>query len=145
REERFVDGGPLVVADTEAPELIEPGERALDNPPPASQPAAMPGPPHCDQRQNATRSQAASDDRRIVAAVPDHTIWPSPRPSTFALKWRNRINQRQFFLRIISVGPGQPHGKRHASRVADEMTLASSLGAISGIWTGLSATMHSAD
>jgi hypothetical protein len=36
-----VDVGPFVVADAQIPQLIEPGERPLDDPSPASQAAAM--------------------------------------------------------------------------------------------------------
>ena len=86
-----------------------------------------------------------SDSRRIVAAVANHAIWPMPWPSTFTLEWRNRIDQRQCFLRVIPVGTGQPDGERHALRVANQMTLAPSLGAICGTWTGLRTAAHRAD
>ena len=86
-----------------------------------------------------------SDARRIVAAVANHAIWPIPWPSTFTPEWRNRIHQRQGFLRVVPVGTGQPDGERHASRITNQMTLAPSLGAIRGIWTGLRTAVHRAD
>lgn len=68
-----------------------------------------------------------------------------PWPSTFTLEGRNRIDQHQSFLRVIPVGTGQPDGERHASRVANQMTLAPSLGAIRGMWTGLRTAVHRPD
>src|SRR5262249_12993533 len=76
------------------------------------------------------------------AAVANHAIWAMPWPSTFTLEWRNRIHQRQGFLRVVPVGTGQPDGERHASRITNQMTLAPSLGAIRGIWTGLRTAVH---
>src|SRR5262249_6335279 len=68
---------------------------------------------------------------------------PIPWPSTLTLEWRNRIHQRQGFLRVVPVGTGQPDGERHASRVTNQMTLAPSLGAIRRIWTGPRTAVHS--
>src|SRR5215471_13922979 len=68
-----------------------------------------------------------------------------PWPPTFTLEWWNRIDQRQCFLRVIPVGTGQSDGERHASRVANQMTLAPSLRAIRGIWTCLRAAVHRPD
>ena len=86
-----------------------------------------------------------SDARRIVAAVANHAIWPMPWPPTFTLEWRNRIDQRHCFFRVVSIGPGQAHCERNAVSIANQMALAPSLGAIRGIWTGLRATVHRTD
>jgi len=72
REERFVNVGPLVVADTEASKLIEPGKCPLDDPAPSSQTAAVLGTAHRQQRQDAASSQPGSDGLCLVAAVSDH-------------------------------------------------------------------------
>ena len=85
------------------------------------------------------------DSCRIVAAVANHAIWPMPWPSTFTLEWRNRIDPRQCFLRVVSIGPGQAHRERDAVSIANQMTLAPSLGAIRRIWTGLRTAVHRAD
>ena len=80
-----------------------------------------------------------------AAAVANHAIWPMPWPSTFTLEWRNRIDPRQCFLRVVSIGPGQAHRERDAVSIANQMTLAPSLGAIRRIWTGLRTAVHRAD
>src|SRR5262249_10149647 len=66
REKRSVDVGPLVVADTEASKLIEPGKCPLDDPAPSSQTAAVLGAAHRQQRQDAASSQPGSDCLCIV-------------------------------------------------------------------------------
>ena len=124
--------GPLVVADTEASKLIEPGKCPLDDPAPSSQTAAVQRAAHRQQRQDAASSQPGSDCLRIVAPVSHHTIWAMPRPSSLALEWKNRIHQRQSLLRIVSVSAGQANRERHAPPVADQMTLAPALGPIVG-------------
>jgi len=112
-----VNVGPLVVADTKASKLIEPRKCPLDDPAPSSQTAAMLGTAHRQQRQDAASSQPGSDGLCIVAAVLHHRIWATPRPSPRALEWRNRIHQRQCFLRVVSVGAGQANRERHAPQI----------------------------
>src|SRR5262245_56499586 len=68
-----------------------------------------------------------------------------PWPSTFTLEWRNRIHQRQSFLQVVSIGPGQAPRERDALSIANQMTLAPPLGAIRGIWTGLRSAEHGPD
>jgi hypothetical protein len=84
REERFVDVGAPVVADAEAPELVEPGKGALHDPPPT-------GPSHCHARCAAwpARHDVTSwRPRRSpprVAAIPEHTAPPLAWSSPFAV------------------------------------------------------------
>jgi hypothetical protein len=61
------------------------------------------------------------------------------------LKWGNRIHQGQRFLRVVSIGAGQADGEGHALPVANQVTLASALGSIGGIRTGLVSRIHCAD
>ena len=98
REKRLMDVGPFVVPDAQATKLIQPCKRALDNPSPASQAAAMCRAAHRDQWPNGAMSQPLSDRPRIVAAIRNNAIWPLSWSSTFTLQWRNRIDERQCFL-----------------------------------------------
>jgi hypothetical protein len=74
-----------------------------------------------------------SECGRIVASIPDENRWPTSRASLFTLEWRDRIDQRQCFLGVVSIGPGQAYRERDAVSIANQMTLAPSLGAIRGI------------
>ena len=111
--------GPPVLADTAASKLIEPRTCPLDNPAPSSQTAAVLGAARRQQREDAASLQPGSDGLCVVAAVPHHTIWATPRPSPLALEWKNRTHQRQCLLRVVSVGAGQANRERHAPPVAD--------------------------
>jgi hypothetical protein len=61
------------------------------------------------------------------------------------LERRNRIDERQRFLRIMPVGTGQTDRERHAPAVANQMALAPALGPIGGIRTGLIPAVRRAD
>src|SRR5262249_54141385 len=89
------DVGTFVVANAQSSKPIEPGERALHHPTPASQAAAVCGAALGQQRKNATLAQPHSDRRGIVTAVTHDTNGPTPPPSTEALQRWNGIHQRQ--------------------------------------------------
>ena len=52
-----------------------------------------------------TTPETAPYGRSVVAAVPEHTVRPLAWSAPFAVKWRNRIHQRQSFLRVVPVAP----------------------------------------
>ena len=132
REKGLVDVGSFIVTDAGTAELIS-AMRTSVRRPTGTVPSRCRVP--CDASPAVAEChefEPVSDSRRIVAAVAHHTIWPIPWPSTFTLEWRNRIDQRQSFVRVIAVGTGQPDSERHTSRAANQMTLAPLLGAIRG-------------
>ena len=89
--------------------------------------------------------ETAPNGARVVAAIPEHTVWPLPRSPAFAVQRGNRIHQRQGFLRVIPIRAGEANGERHAPPVADQVALAPALAPISGIRTGLFPAVHCAD
>ena len=105
----------------------------------------MRGATHSQPRHDVPRPQTAPNRRRVVAAIPEHTVRPLPRSPVFALQRGNRIHQRQGFLRVVPVRAGQADRERHAPPVADQMTLAPALGPIGGIRPGLVTAIHRAD
>lgn len=78
----------------------------------------------------------------IIAAVAEHTDGPAPGSTASALQRRNRIDQGQGFLRVISISAGQADCERDTLRITDQMPFASALGAIRGIRTYLRAATH---
>jgi hypothetical protein len=114
-----VDVGALVVADTEASELVEPGKRPLDDPTPPSQAAAMPRSARRQQRENVAGWQFPSGGLRVVRPIAQHAVRSTARASAFAPQRGNRIDEWQSFLRVMPVGPAQPDGERRAPAVAD--------------------------
>ena len=145
REERLVDVGPLVVADAQAAKLTEPGEGAFHDPPPPAQATPMLCAAHGQQGHDVTRPQTAPNGSCVVAAIPEHTVRPLPRSPPYAMQRRNRIDQRQGFLRVVPIRAGQTHGERHASPIANQMALAPALRPIGGIRTSMVTTMDCAD
>jgi hypothetical protein len=137
-----MDVDPPVVADTQAAELVQPGECPLHHPTPLPQAAAVPRLAHSEDWENMTNSQRVADAPGIVGTIAEYAVWTTPGSPSFALQRRDRIDQRQGFLRIVPVGSGQADGKWHARPVADQMTLASALGPVSGIRPGLASTTH---
>ena len=91
------------------------------------------------------RPEPTANRRRVVAAIPEHTVRSLPRSPAVAVQRGNRIHQRQGFLRVVPIRAGQTHGERHASPVANQMTLAPALGPIGRVRTSLVTAMHGAD
>ena len=140
-----MDIGPLVIAHAQAAKLIQPGKRALDDPPPSAQSTAVFRSADGEQREDVADPKTAPDCLRVVCTVAQQAVGTATRASSLSLKCWNRIDERQRFLRIMSVGTGQAKRERHALAVANQMTLGSAFGPISGIWTGLVAPAHRTD
>jgi hypothetical protein len=100
-----VDVGPPIVADAQAAKLTEPGEGAFHDPPPPAQATPMLCAAHGQQGHNVTRPQTAPNGSCVVAAIPEHTVRPLPRSPPYAMQRRNRIDQRQGFLRVVRFAP----------------------------------------
>ena len=82
-----MDVGALVVADAQAPELVEPRKGPLHDPPPPAQATPMLGAAHGQQGHDVTSPETAPYGRRVVAAIAEHTVRPLPRSSSFAMQW----------------------------------------------------------
>jgi len=124
REERLVDVGPLVIPHAQTAKLIEPGKRPLHDPPPRAQSTPVRGATHGEPRHDMPGAQSAPNRRRVVAAIPEHTVRPLPRSPPSAVQRGNRIDQRQGFLRVVPVRAGQANRERHAPPVANQMATA---------------------
>jgi len=88
-----VDVRPLVIADAEATELIQPSKGPLDDPAPPAQPTPVLGAAHSDQRLDMPRPQASPNGGCVVAAIAEHTVWPPSRSPAFAVQRANRIRR----------------------------------------------------
>ena len=153
REERLVDVGALVVADTEASELVEPSKRSLDDPAPDSQTAAMRGPTHRHQRARydapgdpvESRSHRSPDRRphspaaaavvlgfRAVEEL--HPLRPAPSRESFRFApvrrtasgtpWPSQIRWRLVPRLALSVGFGPVSAPPHVARTEQLSTTA---------------------
>jgi hypothetical protein len=108
RKECLVDVGALVIPNAQAAKLTRPGKGATTRP-------TATGPSRCRSRCGAwpararcvTSPETAPYGRRVVAAIPEHTVRPLPWSSLFAVQRRNRRHERQGLLRVVPVRAGQ--------------------------------------
>lgn len=87
--------------------MIQPGEGPFHNPPPSAQPAAMFRIAGGQQGQDAAGTKPSPELLRVIGTVTQHTLWTTSRSSSLALYRRNRIDERQSLLRVVTVGPCQ--------------------------------------
>jgi hypothetical protein len=64
-----VNVGALFVANTQAAELIQPGEGPFNDPPPSAQSATMFGVPFREPRHDAAGTQTSPDCLGVITAV----------------------------------------------------------------------------
>ena len=140
-----MDVRPLVIADAKAAELIQPRKGPLDDPAPPAQPASVRGAAHREPRLDMPRSQPTPNRRRVVAAIPEHTVWPLSRSTAGAAQRGNRIHQREGFLRVVPIRSSEAHRKRHARPSQIRWRLLPRLARSVGFGPVWSPTMHSAD
>lgn len=111
-----MDVGAFVVPHAQAAELIQPGEGAFHYPAPSPKAAAVPRSTHGQSREHVAGSQTLTDDLRVIRAVAEHAVRTAPRSPSLTLEWRDRIDERQRFFRVVAAGPSP--GGRPAARPA---------------------------
>jgi hypothetical protein len=80
-----VNVGALFVANTQAPELIYPGEGPFNDPPPSAQPAAVVGVALCKKRDDASVTQTMADRFGIVTTVAVQAVRTTARSAPLSL------------------------------------------------------------
>lgn len=124
-QESLVDVRPPFVAYAKTSATGKPRQCPLYYPPVASQLLATVDAPSGYLRLNAPLSQELSAARVIVAFVGVELFGPSARPTAFTLHRRDRVDEVFEHLGVVHVGASERYGKRHASRVGDDVPLRS--------------------
>jgi len=112
-----------LVAEPEPAELVQPGDRALHDPPdlPDSPVALLVA--HGDDRLDAAPAKANSDLGRVVGFVGGERLrsfsWSPPRAPDRA----DRVHQGERRLGVVRVGPRELDGKRHPAPVGQNVPL----------------------
>ena len=88
----------------EATKLMEPRQRALDNPARAAEATAMRGPAFRQLRLDTAAMEGVAMRLRIIAAVALHEIRLPPRAAGAAAQGRHRVHQGQELGDVIPVG-----------------------------------------
>ena len=122
--------GPALVAHGQPTEPMEPGQRALDDPPGAPEPATVVGAPLGELRPDATTVEHVTVGLGVVGAVPlDQRRLPH-RPARPAPQRRHGVDQGEQFRDVIPIGGGQRRDERNPVRVGENMMLRPGLAAI---------------
>ena len=120
-------------ADTQAAEVVQPSDGALDNPTGRSQAAAVRYAASGNQRADAGRMQRLAIFVVIVAAVALYQRGFAQRTTTFATDRRNGRDQRVQLRHVVAIGAGENQRERDALRFGDEVMLRAGASAIGGI------------
>lgn len=124
------------VAHLQASELVQPRDRALDDPTRLAQAAAMRGAPLGQNRRNAQSTQGAAVGGGVVGAVALDTIGALAGAPASARKRRNGNDEGNELGYIMGIGRRERRRERDTPCIADEMVLAACFAPVSGIRSG---------
>jgi len=135
------DVGPPLVADGDATEAGEPGERALDHPSvPAQTLAAFDTAPG-DAWNDRPPAQRASAVGEVIALVGVQFGGSAPWPASTLADGRYGIDECLQQLAVVAVGWRDPQGERDAVGVHEDVALGARLAAIRRARAGLLAPL----
>ena len=130
-----MDVVPSFVADAEASELMQPGNRTLHHPAEDAQPATMRRAPAGQHGQDAAVSQRRTVRLRIVGAVALDARRPLPGAAHLPADGRHGVDECDELGHIVPIGFRQPNGQGDAAPIRDEVVLAPQLPSIRRIRT----------
>ena len=125
-----MDVSPSLIADTQAPELMQPREGPFDHPAKNSQTAPMARPPAGQDRGDAEATQGVSVGRRVVGAVPLDPFGSLPRATDLPADGWDGLDQREELRHVVAVGFGKPGRQRDAMAIGDQRVFAPQLPSI---------------
>ena len=125
-----MDARSTFVPHVEAAKLMEPRQRALDDPARPAEATPMLSPALGQLRLDAAAVEDVAVGLRIIAAVALHEIGFSPGATWPPPHRRHRLDQGQEFRDVIPVGGGQPRCKRNPLRVSEKVMFRPRLTAI---------------
>jgi hypothetical protein len=123
REERFVDVVAAFVADAQATVLVQPGDRALNDPALLAEPGAV----RCfgggDPRLDAAAAELAPSLARVVGAVAVEPFRSAAGTAAAAAHGRDRVDERDHLRDVVAVAAGQSDRERAAAPAGDQVML----------------------
>jgi hypothetical protein len=128
-----MDVRPPLVADAEAPELVQPGQCSLHHPPMDAQATAMSSEALRQDWFNPQGAQHLPMGFRAIGSVSLNSVWPTAWPASLATHRRNGCHQGQQLGHIMTVGSGQNGGQGDSLGVGNDVVLAAGFAPVSGI------------
>jgi hypothetical protein len=132
-----VDIRTALVTDGKPTIASQPGQRALDDPPVASQFLACFHATSCYPRPDAAPAKEPAAAERIVTFVGMELTGSLARPAPLAPHGDYGVYEFGEHLGIVHVGTGERHGEWHAVRVGDEVPLGAGTTPVYGVRAGL--------
>lgn len=118
---------------TQAPEVMQPGVRAFDDPAGLAKTAAVRLATPGDFGGDARGVQGLAVLVMVVATIGLNDVGLGQRATTLAADRGNGLDQRQKLGDIVAIGAGQDERERDALRFGNEMVLGAGASAISGV------------
>jgi len=128
-----VNDGEVLESDAQSSKVVQPAERALDDPARLAEAAAVRLTPSGDLGGDAYRVQRASVLVVVVAAISLHESRFRQRSAAPSADGRDCFNQGEELGDVVAVGAREDHRERNALRFSDEMVLRARASAIGGI------------
>ncbi len=100
------------VADEQALEVVQPGEGALDDPAVTPQTGAVLGLPASDHRLDASLAEQPAVLVVVVAAVADHAVGSTARPTKKAAHRGHCIEEGDQLSDVVAMRAGEREGER---------------------------------
>jgi hypothetical protein len=128
---------PLFVAYPQTPVLMEPRNRALDNPSCGAQATAMTLVPSCQHWTNPERSKGIRMRLGIIRSVAIQFLRSTSWSTAASLDPGYRVDQRIQLRHIMPVRASDPGSQRNSTAIGQYMVFRASLGSICRVWPGL--------
>lgn len=112
-----MNAGQSLVTYAQPPELVQPGDRALDNPASLSQAAAVLSASFGKFSANTLRVQPVAVRLRVVAPITLNALGLVLRPSSSTGHRRNRLHQSFQLCDVVAIGFGEDHAQRNTLRL----------------------------
>lgn len=122
--------GPTFVAHVKAAKPMEPSQCAFDDPPRATEPAAVRRAALGQLSLDPAALQRVAMRLRVVAPVALNERRLAHRSTRTAAQRRNRVNQGQKLGDVVAVGGGQERRQRDATRLGENVVFRPRLAAI---------------
>jgi hypothetical protein len=132
-----VDVGSAFVADAEASVLVQPGDRALDDPALLAQARAVLGSLLGDRGTDSAGSELAAVAARLVGAVSEHSLGAAAGTAAFSAHGRDGVDERQQLEDVVVVSAAEAERERGAPSAGQRMVLGAASGAVNGAWSRL--------
>ena len=112
-----------LVADAQTAVLVQPGDRALDDPALLAEPGTVSALRPSDLRLDAAATELPAALARVVGAIAEELARPAARPAAVASYRRDCVDERDHLGDVVPLTAGQRDGERCAAAAGDQMVL----------------------